>query len=161
MTTGDGSQPVAVDVGACRCDGAPHASDSVYLAPEPSLSLGLAANGAIAAAGEDPARLEITLGRVFIEYGIIGWTFVEDGEPVPVNPASIERLLPWGRGGSAVAEKANDLYAEAILRPLLEKSLTSSRPGRTNGSTSVTRPSRSARRSSSKSSSPAPSATPR
>jgi len=160
-------QPVAVNVGPCRCiggaDDPPHPDgDVVYLAPEPSLSLGLAANGAIAAAGDDPARLEVTLGRVFIDMGIVDWTFTDaDGDPEPITPATIDRLLPWGRGGSAVAERANDLYAEAILRPLLERSQNSSQPGRTNDSTSVIRPSRSVRRSSSKSSSPAPSAIPR
>lgn len=159
MTTGDGMHPVTVPVGPCRCIGGADAprhpdGDEIYLAPEPSLTMGLRANGAIAKADNDPAMLEILLGRVFIEDGITGWTFVdEDGDPFGVTPANIERLLPWNRGGSAVAEKANDLYGEAILAPLAKRSLNMSKPGPTNGSTSPIRPSRSSRRSSSKSSS--------
>ena len=162
MTTLDGMQPVVVHVGDCRCIGSPHAQgDEVQLAAEASMTLGLRANGAIAAADNDPALLESLLGRVFIEEGIVGWTFLDvEGEPEPVTMANIERLLPWPRGGSAVAERANDLYGEAVLGPLLRRSLTMPQHGPTNGSTSAIRPSRQQRRSSSRSSSRAPSETP-
>ena len=161
MTTADGMQPVVVNVGACRCIGGPHTSgDEVYLAPEASMTLGLRSNGAIGAAANDAARLETLLGRVFIEEGISGWTFVENGLPVPVTPANIERLLPWGRGGSDVSERANDLYSEAVLAPLVRRSQSTRQPGPTSVLTSVIRPSRVQRRNSSKSSSPVPSETP-
>lgn len=192
MTTGDGMQPVAVNVGPCRCiggaDDPPHPDgDVVYLAPEASMTLGFRANGAVSAAtymeinpetGEpepmnDRVLMETLVGRVFVEYGIVGWTFTDEtgqpiqitrgarGEPTPETSANIERLLPWGRGGSAVAMKTNDLYSEAVLGPLVQQSLNTPPLGRTKGSTSVTRPSRAARRSSSKSSSPARSGIPR
>lgn len=153
---------VSVKVGACRCPGTPHDEDEVLLAPEPSLTMGLRANGAIAKADNDPALLELLLGRVFIEEGIVGWTFTdEEGDEYGVTPVNIERLLPWARGGQLVAERANDLYGQAILAPLVRISSKSSGLGPTNGSTSVTRPSRSERRRSSKSSSPASSGIPR
>ena len=126
------------------------------------MTMGLRANGAVAKADYDPALLEVLLGRVFIEEGITDWTFVdEDGDQLSVTPANIERLLPWGKGGSLVAERANDLYGEAILAPLVKRSLSTSGLGPTNGSTSHTRPSRATRRSSSKSSSRASSGIPR
>lgn len=160
MTEVDGVQPVVVPVGACRCTGTPHdpAGDEVYLAPEASLSLGLAASGAMAEG--DTSELAVLLGRAFLRHGIVGWTFTaEDGSAIPVTPANIERLLPWARGGSAVAERADELYGAAILAPLLARSTNSSRRGPTAVSTSAIRPSRAQRRNSSKSSSPARSGT--
>lgn len=164
MTALDGMQPVAVPVGPCRCIGGADTlhpeGDVVYLAPKATLTLGLAANGALAVSQDDPAQMETLLGHVFIEKGIVSWTFAEDGKPVPVTPANIERLLPWGEGGAIVSERANDLYSADILRPLVQRSLQARRPGPTDGSTSQNRASRRQRRNSSKSSSPAPSEMP-
>ena len=164
MTTADGMQPVVVNVGPCRCIGGADTlhpkGDEVYLAPEASMTLGLRSNGAIAVSEDNPARLEAMLGRVFIEEGITGWTFTEDDKPVPVTPASIERWLPWGRGGALVSERANDLYSEAVLSPLRARFLLAQKRGPTSVLTSVTRPSRRQRLNSSKSSSPAPSEMP-
>jgi hypothetical protein len=184
MKMDDGMQPVVVNVGACRCIGGPDTphpdGDEVYLAPEASMTLGLHANGAIAAAtsldenGEprnDPALMELLLGRVFIEYGIVGWNFMADGKPVPFvrdardepmpqTKMDIQRLLPWGRGGSLVGERANDLYAEAVLSPLQRKSPPPPQPGPTGDSTSPSPSSPQRPRSSSKSSSPVPSEMP-
>jgi len=164
MTTADGMQPVVVNVGPCRCIGGADTlhpkGDEVYLAPEASMTLGLRSNGAIAVSEDNPARLEAMLGRVFIEEGITGWTFTEDGDPVTVTPASIERWLPWARGGALVSERANDLYSEAVLSPLRARFLLAQKRGPTSVLTSVTRPSRRQRLNSSKSSSPAPSEMP-
>lgn len=172
MTLNDAEQRVTVNVGSCRCSGAPDThpdGDEVYLAPEASMTMGLRGSGAISKAGGDPALLEILLGRVLIEEGIVGWTFVEEvtegGKttvlPVPIDPETIERLLPWGKGGSDVAERANDLYGEAILGPLVRRSMLTQQPGQTNGSISANRASRRMSRSSSKSSSHARSGTSR
>ena len=164
MTAADGMQPVVVNVGPCRCIGGADTlhpkGDEVYLAPEASMTLGLRSNGAIAVSEDNPARLEAMLGRVFIEEGITGWTFTEDGDPVSVTPASIERWLPWARGGALVSERANDLYSEAVLSPLRARFLLAQKRGPTSVLTSVTRPSRRQRLNSSKSSSPAPSEMP-
>ena len=167
MTTTDGMQPVVVHVGPCRCIGRADASpvhpdgDEVYLAPEASMTCGLRANGAITAAGGDVSILEPTMARIFIDEGIVGWTFVdEDGDPIPVTPGSIDRLLPWGRGGAIVSERANDLYSGAILDPLVRRLSATRRPGPTGDSTSVIKPLRPRHPSSSKSSSPEPSETP-
>ena len=165
MTIPDGVQPVVVNVGPCRCTGradTPHPEgDEVYLYPEATITCGLRSNGALAAAGDDPAKLELLLGRVFIEEAIAGWSFLDADGEVPITPATIEHYLPWARGGSLIAERANDLYAEAILAPLVKRSASSSGIGPTGASTSVTRPSRQVRRNSSKSSSPGRSGMPR
>lgn len=164
MSENDGGQPVVVDVGECRCSGLPdpHPHDEVYLAPEASFDLGMAANGAIAAAGDDAAAFQILVGTAFIEYGIMGWNLSEIVEGreqiVPVNLVNIRRLLPWGRGGRLVAERANELYGDTVITPLVERSLSASLNGLTAGSTSPIRPNRAQRRRSSKSSLPAPSA---
>lgn len=151
-----------VVIAVCPCPGSPHDHDEVYLAPEASMTMGLRANGAVSKAAGDAGELEVLLGRALIEEGIVGWTFVDvKGEAEPVTPATIERLLPWGKGGSDVADRANDLYGEAIFTPLVKQSLITSGLGPTNGSTSPIRPSRSTRRSSSKSSSRARSGMPR
>ena len=166
MTNIDAGQSVAVNVGSCRCPGAPGThpdGDVVYLAPEVSLSMGLRANGAIAKAKKDPALLESLLGRVFIEEGIVDWTFIEEVEgktyPVLITPYNIERLLPWGKGGALVAETANKLYWPEIRDPLVRRSSKSSRLGPSNGSTYPKTPSPSTSQRSSRSSSPASSAT--
>jgi hypothetical protein len=166
MTSIDGVQPVVVHVGPCRCIGRADTpvhpdGDEVYLAPEASMTCGLRANGAITASGGDISLLEPLMARIFIDEGIVGWTFVdEDGDPVPVTHGSIERLLPWGHGGSLVSERANDLYSGAILDPLVRRWSATQRPGPTGDSTSAISSSRRPRRSSSKSSSPEPSETP-
>lgn len=148
-----------VVIAVCPCPGSPHDHDEVYLAPEASMTMGLRANGAVAKAGGDDGLLEEYLGRVLIEEGVVGWTFTDDkGEVLPVNRTTIEKTLPWGKGGAELAERANDLYGKDILTPLVKRSLSTSGLGPTNGSTSPTRPSRSTRRSSSKSSSRASSA---
>jgi len=165
MTTFDGVQPVAINVGPCRCTGRADTlhpeGDEVYLHPEATMTCGLRANGAIAAAGNDPSKLEALLGRVFIEEGIVGWTFTDADGDVPITPATIEHYLPWGNGGALVSERANDLYSDAILAPLVRRLANSPQRGPTEGSTSPIRPSRQQRRNSSKSSSPGPSETPR
>lgn len=168
MSEGDAGQRVEVNVRRCPCPGTPHPNgDIVYLAPEASMTMGLKANGAINKAGGDEVLLELHLGRVFLEEGIVGWTFVENEEDgdrivsvsVPITPDAIERLLPWAKGGSDVAERANELYAGAVIAPLVRRSMSSSGLMPTNGSTSHTRSSRQKRPSSSKSSSPASSVT--
>jgi hypothetical protein len=161
MPDNDPGQRVAVHVGDCRCPGSPHASgDEVYLTPEVSLTMGLRANGAIAQAKKDAALLELLLGLVFIEDGIVDWTFVDGkGDKFALTPENIERLLPWGRGGSVVAEQANKLYWPVIRDPLVRRSRLSSRPGPNGESTSPKTPSPSTSPRSSKSSSPESSVT--
>jgi hypothetical protein len=82
----------------------------------------MAAQAAIAEAGADAIALQEMLARIWIHHGIVGWNLVdEDGDPLPVNPRTIEARLPYGKGGRQVAERADDLYSEDILAPLRER----------------------------------------
>ncbi len=124
------------------------------------MTMGLRANGAIAQAKNNAALLELLLGLVFIEDGIVDWTFVDgEGRRIPLTAENIERLLPWGKGGALVAEEANKLYWPVIRDPLVRRSKLSSRLGPSNGSTYPKTPSPSTSPRSSRSSSPESSVT--
>lgn len=146
MSVLDAPPYVPVDVGPCRCAGTPHDSDVVYLHGETTAALGLAAYAAIAAAeGVEDQRLR--LGMAYLIHGVAEWTFLaDDGTPIPVTPETVSRALPWSRGGREVAEKANELYADEVVRPLVERLQRSSRVTSITASTSVSRRSSSAHR---------------
>lgn len=130
------SDPVRVDVGGCRCPGTPHPSDWVELAPAPSVALGIAALYVIRAS-ENEADLRGALAGVYLRNGIVAWSFVdEDRRPVKVAPDAIERLLPFADGGLLVADAADALYSNEVLRPLVARSSISSPDGPTAASTS-------------------------
>lgn len=138
---------VWVDVGECRCPGAPHPVDRVALAPKAPIEVGAAVMGAIRAAGSNEGMLHGLMARAFV-LGIRAWTFVDgDGHPIRADVTSegfgalVDDLLPWANGGADVADRADDLYSEAVLRPLISRTSTRSPGGQTDGSTSPTHPS--------------------
>jgi hypothetical protein len=142
------SAPVEVRLGACYCPNTPHDEDIVNLAPSLSMAGGMAAQSAIAAGITDAIKLQELLAEVWIRHGVVGWNLVdEDGDDLPVTPANFVAALPYGKGGRQVAERADGLYAEDILSPLVERLKSTSRRGPTNGSTSPTRKPTSRRRS--------------
>ena len=141
-------KPVHVEVGPCRCPDTPHADgDWVELEPVATLDIGQASTMAIHQYGADPVTLQVELGRAFLRYGIRSWSFTDRlGLPVPVAPrdpewpATVERLLPWSQGGFEVAEQADKLYAQEVLRPWMTlPPSTASRAGRMAGSTPAAR----------------------
>lgn len=147
MTDADRGQPVEVRIGGCRCPGDPRPhpdGDVVYLAPRAGLRLGMAAQAAIANA-RDQYDLAAELGIVFVRYGIIAWNLVdlEDGKvvPLPVSPATIDERLEWEFGGEEVADRAAELYGEAVVSPLQRRRSTSQALGPMDGSTSAPSPS--------------------
>lgn len=138
MSWFDSDEPIAVDLAECLCPGAPHDHDTVWLRAALGPDAGLAAMLVIRESNSDPEELEVRLGRVFLRFGIVRWTFVDDtGQVLPVNRDLIAKL-PW----SAVyplANKASDLYSQDLLRPLVAAASKSSRNGHTARSTSVRR----------------------
>lgn len=132
---------VAVPLGSCYCPGTPHEDgDVVYLAPSLSMAGGMAAQAAIAEGMNDAIRLQELLASVWVRHGVIEWNLTDErGQPVPVTQANVERALPYGKGGRLVADKADDLYAEDILAPLVQRLGNTSPTGPTRGSTSRTR----------------------
>lgn len=150
MSRFDPVDPVPVRIGACECPDTPHADgDFVYLAPVLSAPGGMAAQGAIADAGNDGVRLQELLWRVYRDHGVIGWNLVNEDGPVDLTAHNLEAALPYGKGGRLVADKADDLYAQDVLAPFaerveqLKRSLAGSTSPKRAGSsrrTSTTRP---------------------
>lgn len=131
-------EPVAVDLEACRCPGTPHDHDTVWLRPELGADAGLAAMLVVRESNADSEELEIRLGRVYLKYGIVSWTFVdEQGQPVPVT-RELTGKLAWP-AVYPVANKASELYSQDLLHPLVEAVSRSSRNGHTAPSTSAKR----------------------
>lgn len=140
--------PVPVPLGSCYCPGSPHAEgDVVYLHPELSMAGGLAAQAIAQATGNDIVAIQERLADLWIRHGVADWNLVDgDGDPLPLTPDSIASALPYGKGGRLVAERADELYAEDILGPLVERLEAISRPGRSEPSTSPTQTSTRRRR---------------
>jgi len=135
---------VKVPVGACRCPGRPHrGGDAVYLHPTITVPMGIAAMYAIrrgAGEGMTEADLRGTLAEVYLHHAIVEWTFTDEAqEPIPVSPSAVDRLLPFAHGGMEVAVKADSIYSEDLLRPLVPATPTSSPAGQTDASTSASR----------------------
>lgn len=140
---------IPVEMEGCRCHGSPHDHDTVYLRAELDPAGGFAAMAAINAAQVNPDVLQERIGRAYAEHGIVDWTFLDDdGEPVPVTKENIRRLS-WDVI-YPIADKGDDIYAEALLRPLVARRLKSSPNGRTARSTSATRKRSTVRRKPSK-----------
>lgn len=121
-----------------QCPGTPHPEDLVYLTPRLTLEGGISATNLIAAAGGDASRIVPALMASWVRYGVVGWTFVDEtGADIPVTPANIdEQLGGFSEASIAVAEAADALYSEALLRPLGLRSGRPSQPGLTAPSTS-------------------------
>lgn len=130
-------EEVAVELESCHCDGSPHDHDTVWLWAELTPDGGLAATAAVNRSAPDARTLEGIIGQVWLIHGISRWTFVDDkGQPIRCDPFTISRL-DW-EIVKPVAEKANELYAEKFMRPLVARLSRSSRNGRTGTSTSRT-----------------------
>ncbi len=68
------------------------------------------------------AEIEGGLAAIYLKFGIMAWTFTDDkGQPEPVTPENIDRLLPYGGGGREVAEAADGLYSDDVFRPLAKQ----------------------------------------
>lgn len=119
---------IPVAMGECLCPGIPHPTgDTVNLKRELDLMGGLAVISDLTQPGEGNAIER--LGRSYLKAGIASWTFVDEkGQPIPVTKANIDRLR-WTPGIYELADKAADLYGEAVLRPLALRASASSRSG--------------------------------
>jgi hypothetical protein len=136
MDADDRGQPVVVDLAGCRCPGSPHHHDTVTLRAEPSVPMGQAA-WAVASFGGAVWDVQARLAEVWLHYGIIDWTFVdEQKKPIPIIPTNIDRLLDFTHGGMEVAEKADELYSDVVIAPFVARMSRSSPPTSTADSTS-------------------------
>ena len=153
---------IELPLGACRCPGTPHDGldgradgDVVYLRPALTLDGGLEVLRALrrSEAGEDVVAFATRMIPPYLRHGIAAWNLTDEaGQPVEVTPEAIGRL-DWDTAYT-IGEKADDLYGEEALRPLLARTQKLSPPMRTGGSTSRSRPSQRTPRSPSGRSSP-------
>ncbi len=111
----------------------------VTLHPAVTMPIGIAALSVIKQGGSQ-AIIEAGLAQVYLDLGIVDWTF-----PDEITPANIARLLPDGGGGLEVAEAADGLYSTEVMRPLLQRLSKSSLTGPKGGSTPPSRSSGSKR----------------
>ena len=114
--------------------------DWVTLAPYLSLDGGLAAEQdlrSVVGIADENERGEAIQRRwvvTFVKYGAKGWNFHdEEGNDLPFD---VEELLANYSLGRPVADRAADLYSDAVLRPFLDRLATRSPTGRTAGTTS-------------------------
>ena len=144
MPIDDAGHGVDVNVGSCRCPGGSPTpqhpdGDIVTLVPKLTLPMAAALKTRTMAdqLGDDSiAAVQFSLVSGYLRaapYGAIAsWSFIEEGEPdkrgnpttvpVPITPENIERLLPYADGGLEVAEAADRLYSNEVLRPLRRRS---------------------------------------
>jgi hypothetical protein len=125
-------------------DGSHPEGDGVWIASRLSLECGMAARADILRAqkdaGPDASDEDVwsaLFGRwmqTYARLAPVSWN-LHDEEPWPFEPS---RLLEDFELGFPVADRADDLYREAVMRPLGEAPSTTSRHG-TNGSTTSAR----------------------
>ena len=114
--------------------------DWVALAPRLSLEGGLAAEQDLREVADIPdpnARGDAIQRRwvvTFVKHGAKAWNFHdEEGNE---RPFDVNELLEDYSLGRPVADKAADLYSDAVLRPFLDRLGTRSPTGRTGATTS-------------------------
>lgn len=147
---------VFVRVRDCTCPGTPHKDegDGVYLRPTIGLDGGLDAEAALLESNdlfplpEGSSKVVIdSIGtkralyvrprwfRTFIVHGAVDWNLWDADGPTPFD---LDAVLADYAMARPVAEKANDLYQEAVLAPLVQAPPKSSSNGRTARATSRT-----------------------
>jgi hypothetical protein len=153
---------VTVEVGACRCPGAPHPDgDVVYLDPELGPAAGIAA--ASVAMTDDSMTFAQRFGLMIetaIQLSVRDWTIQHDTgngtgpkvEKVPINPETVRQQLTWDKGGAEVSVEAMKRYGPALglpfgtRKPKSPKASSSTPIGRTESSSTSPRPSTRKRR---------------
>lgn len=131
------TEPTEVRV-ECPCDGTPHPDgDTVYLKDEPDVPMYVAWNvtfegvqGSALSISEWHADMQGAFAGVYLRHGIRSWTFVDEkGDSILISPSSVNRLLPFMKGGKAVVDACDALYGTKLMAPLVE-ALGRTRPQR-------------------------------
>lgn len=129
---------VSVRARDCACPGTPHEDgDIVYLLPKADLNLGVAAEQDIIASRDSidgPSELLRRWTVTYVRHGAKGWNLLDDkGKAVPFT---VDTILDDYTFARPIAEAANDLYAEAVMTPLVKRLNGRSQTGPMDGSTS-------------------------
>lgn len=126
---------VPVRVRDCACPDSPHGTegDLVYLLPTLTMDGGILAEQQMLENLTDTDRLKRLWLRTFTEHGAVAWNLLDaEGEPVPFDLDVI--FADWTLA-RPVADKAADLYGDAVIAPL---AATPSLPTATGPTTSTT-----------------------
>ena len=128
---------------ACVCPGTPHERDTVNLREVMDFVHGKALRYRVQlledAERADAALVLATLTEGYLLYGIESWTLVDaDGKPLPVSAETIRLALLSRPEADEVSDRADELYAEAVMLPLLRRAQNSSPPTPIDESTSAT-----------------------
>jgi hypothetical protein len=129
---------------ACPCAGTPHEKDTVGLRPKLGLRAGMLLQRFLRdslkeGAQDEDGEIAALLTEGFLIHGVASWTFVDaEGTPIPVTDETIRDLVLSDFALAApVADKADELYTDPVVLPLMAPASTSSPPSPTNGSTSA------------------------
>lgn len=130
----------------CRCPiPEPHEFDTVYLRPRLGLAGGVAVQRAVNdfLLTNERRREDVALGSLvenYLIWGVAAWTLVDEhNKPLEVKPDTLqEQLIDDFERAKAVADKADELYKEPVLGPLVRRTSSSSRTTSSNGRTLVT-----------------------
>ena len=131
---------VAVRFRDCMCPGTPHDGrdgaddgDYVYMRPVLGFAAGAEALRKMGESDGDVARIAELVGPTYIREGVVGWNLIaEDGGAAPLDIGSILDNFGWAY---PIADKADDLYSQAVLAPLLQRMNAPSGNGQTAKST--------------------------
>jgi hypothetical protein len=131
---------IPVRVGDCTCPDSPHPDgDEVYLSPTVPFRLGLAAERILVQAGSvGTEATEDALAEAYVRMGVVGWNLEYlNGKGVPEpRPLDVTHLLADWTLSRSIAEKADGIYSEVILRPFLPTPRTRSPSGPPDDTTS-------------------------
>lgn len=131
---------IPVRVRDCTCPNTPHAEegDIVFLAPTLPLDGGILAEQqfvATATIGDGDQLTRLWL-RTFVEHGAVGWNLLDErGADLPFD---VETIIADWRLARPVADKASELYADAVTAPFEAIQNERSPTGRTRRTTSRT-----------------------
>lgn len=143
----------------CVCPGTPHELDTVTLRDRFDFRKAASLKGDVVMMKmENPEATEgeilAVLSEGYIRYGIESWSLEDEGKPIAVTYPAIDKyILGHLDVAFVLADAADDLYQEAVMRPLLGLASQSSPPTPTADSTS---PDPSPSETASKSTSPTP-----
>jgi hypothetical protein len=72
--------------------------------------------------GKTGADAEAMLGEAYLLHGVESWTLMDGTNPLPVTPETIRQyLLNDFTIALPIAEKADELYIDAVLAPLVNR----------------------------------------
>ena len=112
-------EPVKVRIGECLCPGTPHEEDYALLRPRLLPGDAIAALSALRP-DVDSSTLQRDIGMSLLRGGLFAWNIQDEDGPIPLD-AIEDGSLDWDETLRPIAEAANDLYTESLLRPLVER----------------------------------------